>query len=348
MKVLFLSHHCCIRVVKQSLALRQAGVEVIHLQHRIANPDSAFLVGNHHFYKHNVGLEFVLKDRFHDIDLIHVHNEPHILATIARKVRPDIPIVFDAHDLDTARTRREHEEEAEAIRSVDGIVTPSQGYNDHCRDWYRLDEDYPIITLYSYCNKAMIDSVQKRARVRIPGIVYEGGLGITTVQQKKLGMYSYRDWRDAATTMTKQGIPMHFYGADPDSVSNYIATGAVLHYTMPFTDMMCELSRYDWGLVGSTKPDHAFEWAMPNKLFEYMAAGVPPIVLNCQEAAQFVIEHGVGMVVKDLGEIPGIYDRHEKCRWNVSQKKYDFTMEKQMPMLLDFYDKVIERKRNGS
>lgn len=346
MRVLFLSSHCCIRVVKQSLALQKAGgVEVIHLQHRLANQDSAFLINNHNFYKHEITLRFKLQNYFSDVDLIHVHNEPHNLATIARSVLPDMPIVFDAHDLDTARTRKDHTSEREAIESSDGIITPSLGYEMHVKEWYRLPPNYPTITVYSFCTD---DMTQIKRRSKLGGIVYQGGLSISTPQLAALGAYSYRDWRSAAMKLAKLKIPFHLYGAGADDVLQYLGTDAVLHCSVPFTSLIGELSRYDWGMVGCSFVDAAFEWAMPNKLFEYMAAGVPLIVMNAPEAAEFVKKHDIGVVVDSIEDIPAIYDQHHYYKTMVAKKASEFSMESQVPSILNFYKTVIERKKNGT
>ena len=50
MKVCLASFHCCIRVVKEMIALNKAGVETITLCHHMANADLQYLHSNIVYY----------------------------------------------------------------------------------------------------------------------------------------------------------------------------------------------------------------------------------------------------------------------------------------------------------
>lgn len=342
MKVLFLSNHCCIRVVKQGIALTRSGVEVTYLQHHFPNDDTPYLIAESDacFYKNGSQLQAILRERTDKFDLIHVHNEPHALGSYAKKFSKK-PVIFDAHDLDTTRNGRECKPERDAIECADGIITPSQGYITHVRDWYKIPEDFPIMCVYSFCTHDMVMKVSDMPRMG--GVVYEGGASIVTDDMKRNGVYSYRDWRDASREFYRIGIPFVMFCADPSIGKAYLDTGAAVMMTIPYTAMLNNLSRFDWGMVGCPWPDRTFEAAMPNKMFEYLAAGVPSIVMNAPEASEFAEEHGIGVTVRNVKEIKKVYDKHEEFRKNCLKKRKELLMETQTNDILNFYRTVLDR-----
>jgi hypothetical protein len=105
---------------------------------------------------------------------------------------------------------------------------------------------------------------------------------------------------------------------------------------MLYNEMINECAKYDCGLVGTPFPLPDFEDSMPNKLFEYVAAGIPSIVINSPEAAKFVEENGLGLSVQDASMVPEAMERL-KGDCNVKQDRWRFTMETEMPGLLELY-----------
>jgi len=97
----------------------------------------------------------------------------------------------------------------------------------------------------------------------------------------------------------------------------YLVSGAVYISRLPYNLMLRELTRHDWGLVGCVEPCSQYDATIPNKLFEYMAAGIPIIVLNADECAEFVMQTGIGVVVNSMDDIPEIYGDNEKYRKKV-------------------------------
>jgi hypothetical protein len=58
------------------------------------------------------------------------------------------------------------------------------------------------------------------------------------------------------------------------------------------------LSQHSVGIVGTPYPLSDFADSMPNKLFEYVAAGLPVICINAPEAAKYAEANGLGMGVQ--------------------------------------------------
>lgn len=124
------------------------------------------------------------------------------------------------------------------------------------------------------------------------------------------------------------------------NMATYTEKGALCFPAINYTQMVQNLSRWDWGFVGATQYTKTMENAMPNKMFEYIAAGIPVIVCNAEEAGKWVEENGLGINVYSMHEIPEIYEQHIALRKNVEARRREFTMETQVDGLIDFYHQV--------
>lgn len=349
MNVLSLSYHACIRTVKESLALRDRGIHVKHMQHHFGNEDLKTALTDCYFYNSPENLKNTLM--FMDgIDLIHCHNEPSWIVSAAKDARPDLPVIFDVHDLASQQepggfkyeSRLDHE--AEALRKADGYIFPSKGYQDKVTMEYGLMK--PSIVLYPYCTR---DALFIRHLPRVGGIVYEGG--VIAPKPTAHGTMTdditveYRNHLKLSEFLTSKGIPFSIYGIGKSSHPVYTAAGAVCFPMMPYFSMLSQLTRYDWGFVGAIRANRAIEDCMPNKLFEYTIAGIPSIVMNAEEAGEFVESHGIGIHVKSVDEIPERYNEHEALRKKVMDIRHNFVMEDHIDGVLKLYDLVMAQHK---
>jgi hypothetical protein len=275
------------------------------------------------------------------IEMIHIHNEPSWLARAVRRIHPDMPIIFDAHDMNLSRGFGSTEGEIEAFQICDGYLFPSQTMMDTAIEAVPRVAKKPHGITHSMVIQAHHPPIPSLFP-RIGGLVYQGGLA--TGGDEDYTPFDYRDWRQAVIDLTELGIPIHLFGATLEDIGEvYGRFGAVCYPQQEYMALMQALNRYDWNLVGAPIDSKAIQACMPNKLFEGIAAGIPSIVLNASEAAEFVREHQLGVVIDSLDEIPGIYHEHEKYRKIVEAKRHMFTMESQLPVLERVYKEVYER-----
>ena len=340
MLVVSLSYKCCIRVAKQGLALLENGVGVHFLQRDIANQEIKYLLPSQEYWSSTAQLPGKLA-RLPSDAIIHVHNEPDYLVGVAKKARPDLPVVYDCHDLNSQRIGEADEHEREAMAMADAYIFPSLGYKQGATKYHRLPKHKPKLLLYSMCTRGMFVHLPKPY---VGGVVYEGGL----IANNQDSIYAYRDYQDIARALTRAGVPMALYGVSPTVQAAYLETGAMCFPMVPYSKMLSQLSRYDWGLVGCPVDHPQWQKAMPNKLFEYMAAGIPVLVHNAAECAQFVSEYEVGVVAEDLDELVEIAaDKKDKglakyYRNNVERVRRQFVMNRQIGKLIRLYKELLK------
>lgn len=345
MNVLFTSKHCCIRVYKQAVALMKRGIGIHFLHNRIANGDCVRnALPSQNFYHDQEQYRLKLQ-MFRGIDIIHCHNEPDWLVWVAKEVHPNIPVVYDCHDLTSMRGLDPFDDELKAMEVADAYIFPSKSYYDKVPDIHHIPKEKPRAVVFSACLEEM---VVKKPMPYIGGIVYEGGVvgeppNWNNIPLKLKEVFpSYRDYRKLAEVLYDSGIPFSMFGVVDEIRDEYVNLGALCFPNQAHPQLLSNLSRFDWGFVGSVEPHPNIESCMPNKLFEYIAAGIPVIVCNATEAAEFVQKHGLGVVVDSIQEIPGIYDRHNKFQKDILAKRHIFTMESEVLKVMDVYRLLLQ------
>jgi hypothetical protein len=199
--LLFLSAHCCIRVLKQSAVLQAAGHQVTFLQQRVANVEMRPYLSLMSEWDSRECLEEKLTQAAGAFDVVVGHNEPSWLVTAARRCMPNDTIVLDAHDLDLCRYDRMTAEEAEAAMDADGIIVPSDAYALEVRRALKFRG--PVAVVRSYLTRDMltaIDGAQHPAPF-VPALVYEGCCNVAH-------RLSYTDYRGLAAHCRDAGIPL--------------------------------------------------------------------------------------------------------------------------------------------
>lgn len=336
--ILVLSYHACIRVIKQALAMlgNVENVNFIFMQTTVANKDLINVLPNATFYDTPEMLAAKLKGFRGMVDLVHCHNEPDWMGPIVKEVLPDVPLVYDVHDLASMRDFAFEpmiEMEKDAMRAADAFVFVSQGYEREARDFHDIPATKPSIVLYSYCFGGAL-AFDRYPRVR--GVCYEGNL--TTENHPKI---AYRNHVYAAKFFRDHNIPFAVYGGDGATQHVYAREGAICCTSLSYSRLIGNLARWDWGFVGHADYTKTLEYCMPNKMFEYIAAGIPVICCNAPEAGEWAEENGVGVNIKSLHQIPEFYNRHEELREVVEQKRKEFIMENEIPKLMDLYGEVL-------
>lgn len=346
MRILSVSDHCCMRVLKQGIALEKRGIEMVYMSKRVAN--SGFYEDMKYYSTYIDHNHFAQKiQRYKDIDLIHVHNEPDWMGHIAKQFRPDLPVVFDAHDLFSARLPHAADkfgDEDRSFKKCDAFVYPSIGYKEHSLKLYKKYniKNRPNLVLYSMCNEEwLVDTPLPR----IHSLVYEGGLRVKEQHPAipdNMKYHQYRDFNEVFKWLSSRNIPITAFSANVDGIIHHGESGALVTPAIPYQILTKQLSRFDWGIVGSPIPDNP-QWkhAMPHKLFECIAAGTPVIGFHAKELCNFIEKHKIGIVVDDWKDIPDVYDQHEKYRRNLLFLQQQFVMERHIQKLIDLYKELV-------
>jgi hypothetical protein len=345
MNIAVVTYAGCVRCIKECRMLAAAGHNLWLFSH--FQPDSppevqledifmqmSFYNTQQELFELLTGLEF--------IELVHVHNEPSWMVHVARAAGHK-KIVLDAHDLNIVRYGWDKAfemggEDVNAIGECDGLIVPCDRYIEIIEEQGKLR--IPTLTLYSYVNEE--DFVE--GDNDLGGIAYGGSI----YRPERNHPLPYRIYENVARYFANKSIPFHIYPGRgyEKHMPFYESIGSKVHNTLDQKSWIKELSRHDWGFCGSPVKHRQWDNTLSNKLFDYIAAGIPAFIYQAKATEDMFGLRGIGVVVEDLKDIDDYYrdkDLRENCRKTIlEQRKKEWTMESQLEKLEDFYEKVIK------
>jgi len=184
-------------------------------------------------------------------------------------------------------------------------------------------ENKPYICLPTYGSHSTI--VEKPVLPHLGGLCYVGGADPRGYEAS---------WRDQSPVADL--VPdFHIYPGNP-GIDYGILHDTVLDYRL----ITQHIARHDWGYVGVPVANHAWAHSYPNKVYEYLLAGIPIIALNTP-LLKPLCDAGYGIYLDDVKQLPVAMKENPKpYAKRVRQDRYRFTMRYNIQPLLDLYEQV--------
>lgn len=350
MRITKLAGHACCRVQKMALPLMERG----HTVRLISQKKPSFVEAyDMYVQSHSIHqMREAVKALAPVTDIFHCHNEPSWFVSLVKEIT-DKPVVLDIHDSYLARVTPEDADKLEDVdkdflritieernnfQLADGLVFPSAPFSDIIVNEFKLDQPKLVLpsmvqrNLYAYDGKEWIG-----------GLVYEGRVDLSDELEKSKSKsgFSYTMYEDLAKKAKSLNLDFHLYARKDEPFREAYTDYAILHKPVPYGKLMRKIARHDWGLVGNIHKTAEWKVAFPNKLFEYIAAGVPVVALNADYCADFIVREGLGIKVDSLEELCERWMEHTDIRKNVIRKRMGLCMENNIHMLEALYGEVL-------
>ncbi|MGD2201674.1 MAG: glycosyltransferase [Candidatus Bathyarchaeota archaeon] len=287
-------------------------------------------------------------------DLIHSHNAPDYLTVTALNTIEGTPIIHDLHDSLTMRNtgyqagddeeklKEYAEKEKIANERSDGRIYVSRGVRDYVQQRYDVDPLFGMV-FPNYIPEDLIPHTFSGKISEGDGemhVVYAG-----TISSKVEG--HHYDLREIFKEISGQGVHIHVYASREDEAYMVLAEGDPrIHYHghLDQKELLLELTRYDYGWAGfndALNSEH-LDVVLPNKAFEYIACGLPILTFPHKTLKGFVERHHVGIALRDLDDLLADLKKTQGLHESVNGKRYDFTVEKNIDKLIDYYAGFLE------
>lgn len=357
MKICKIAAHACIRVQKMALPLMQRGHKVYLLSQKVPTFADAYDGYSQCFSVEQMRNMIVELSEWADV--FHCHNEPSWFVTLVKE-NCDKPVVLDVHDSYLARSTPEEADEANKagkkhmristeernnFQLADALVFPAQPFADMIISEFKLTQ--PYIILPSYLPRNLYNYMASEWQ---GGIVYEGRFDLKPdlIEKGHTG-FEYTDYTEFSQECKNYGVDFHFYGrhdekflkaCEPIHATENSPHGIICHAAEPYNKLMKAISKHDWGLVGNIFTTPEWKVALPNKLFEYIAAGVPAVSMNADYCSQVIAEGGFGITVKSVEELTERWSEHTECRKVLLRTRSRYMMENHIHRLEQLYQQI--------
>ncbi|MCB2175493.1 MAG: glycosyltransferase [Actinomycetales bacterium] len=243
-------------------------------------------------------------------DVLHIH-DIHLLGAgvqAARRLNASarrVPLVYDAHEYVPGMTGGDpileagyRAMEADLVHAADAIITVSDPIADALVERYRLAER-PTVVLNTPADAAPTPcdrDVRSATGVgpKAPLLVYSGVLGRLRNLDALIQALDHLDGVHlAAVCVPNAHYPVALALAD-SAARHGVADRFHLVEPVPPEEILAFLATADVGVHPMTRGLDNHEMALPNKLFDYVYAGLPVAVSATTEMRRFVHDHGVG------------------------------------------------------
>ncbi len=360
MRVLFLQQQPCMRALKYAAGLSQRAPEIeLGFAYRGLTLSQLYGTGDELFagwwplgHDPAARLPEILEEFAPDV--IHSHNLPDELTVLALdETAGRIPVIHDVHDMQSLR-RTAYEDgypepqdplalERRAAQECAALVTVSDELAAELAARYRLPRH--VLIYANYALGADLPAARPLPAADPgdrPRIVYQGTLSVNG------GHY---DLRELFSAIAAQGISLDVYPAR--DVPEYRAIAGIrVHETLPSRELLGRLGDYDFGWAGfnSTLNGPHLDTALPNKLYEYLACGLPVITLEHRALRRMLREERVGIAldrVEDLGAALAAAD-YGALRARVAASRERFTVEHEIDRIAALYREVGDTVATGA
>jgi glycosyltransferase involved in cell wall biosynthesis len=265
-------------------------------------------------------------------------------------------LVYDTHELETEQGGESKFRnyvlkyiEKKFIKFADLIVTVSNPISEWYQSKYNIKRPPVILNvpaLYKEEKKYNIFREKLSIPEDVTIILYQGGFG--TGRGIELLLETFTKYVIEKTVIVFMG-----YGPLEGLIRQAALTNKFifLNPSVSPDELLPYTSSADVGIhiIENTCLNNYY--CLPNKLFEYLMAGIPVIVSNMQEMARIVKENNIGEIVYDYNS-ESVKEAIEKIKsmnynelcFNVQNIKEQYSWETQEKLLIPIYRQLLQKK----
>ena len=290
-------------------------------------------------------------------NVVHAHDGNTLLAASLAAKRIGAKLVYDAHELETGRNTANLKlaslykhiwawPERLFIKKASAVITVSNGIADELVQIYGISK--PTVILNVPNSFACLSSQKLRQALSIPKnkkiILYQGG-----VRQGR----GIEQFIEAVHQLPNVFGVILGDGPMLDEYQSKVKSGDWSQVYFPGRVNLAMLLSYttsaDIGVVLTQNTCRNHYFSLPNKLFEYIHAGIPVVGSDLPEIAKVIREYQIGEItdpedpqaiaaaIKRLLDDPAWYQR---AKTNTKQAAAVFNWEQEGKKLLSLYSEI--------
>lgn len=300
-------------------------------------------------------LEFIIQFiiAYRKVDTIHCNDLDALLVGVLCKLtHRKLHLIYDTHEFATNDVPYESELskkikyilECTLIRFSDQVITVSESIADAYSALYGLPKPHVVLNCPRYVEQTQHNIFREKFGIRDDQTIflYQGGLGPGRGIEILLEVFS-------EFTSDKHVLVFMGYGVLEEEIVKKSAQSKTIYFHKAVTPsiLLNYTSSADFGIIFYEDSCLNHRYCLPNKLFEYLMAGIPVIASSLLEIKRIIDSEGIGIVASDntkkgFKEVVVLSTKldFEFISSNVCKIRKDFCWEKQESILLDVYSLI--------
>jgi len=298
-----------------------------------------------------------------DIDLIHSYSMPDDVTMAAIK-SAQVPVINDVRDVATTFSKEVFSKmfsnnffmqkilgwisytyaqsiEKKVMEKSDATVFSTKCMLEYAKKRYKLKEKNIVFLNYALEKESCLLSKEKFSKIK-------GGMHVGFTGNINIDM-AHRNFLPLFKKLADERIHVHMHvitrtNESLSACKKIAENNNFLHYypPMPMSDILKELSKCDYGLLPfpTDKEKKYVDTILPNKLFDYLIAGLPIASSNVQCAKRFLEEQNVGFIYQDVEDL--VTKLKQKTNTFYVDPK-EFFIEKHIGKLDEFYKEIVDK-----
>jgi glycosyltransferase involved in cell wall biosynthesis len=289
-------------------------------------------------------------------DVAHAHDLNTMYAAYRLKRKfPHTIVVYDSHELWIHRNRVGRKATLEKmldkvvekalIKHADGIITVCDSIGDWLSDRYQGIPEPVILRNMPYQINAELSnqpSLKQRLGISSQSIVMMYTGKITSGRGIEIGIRALTEVENLNLVLLGYGEPSYVDGITRLISELGLESRVFFCDPVPYQEVTSFISGADFALVYIEPICLSYEFALPNKLFESIQAGIPIMGSGLTEIKKLVEGLQVGVCFNSLGELVTHLNKVEPAelaRWraNIDKVKDTLCWEREEGRLLEAY-----------
>lgn len=283
-------------------------------------------------------------------------NDWTMLPVVTKLARMShIPFIYDTHEFasdefpDNWKWRTfvrplVHEIERAGITRASHVTCVSDGIAARLKELYHLGQPPTVVRNLPQYSPHAFRPTRECIRVLYHGIVMPGRGLEETIQ-------SVAKWRQEFM-LTIRGPATDFYLSELKALAADCGVADRIQFDppVPFTKLIAAAARHDIGLFVLPSMSPQSEFVLPNKLFEYIMAGLALCVSNAPEMTKIIQNHALGKLVDDvspdsIASAVNFFDRGriDACKQHSIEAAKKLCWEHEQKKLLTIADSLVFR-----
>lgn len=235
-------------------------------------------------------------------DIYHAHDLDTLLAGYLAKRRTGKPLVYDFHELYTEQYAKGRKTwvwswvhvmlERLLVKRVDGLLTVCDSLGQWMSQRYSSKKALTVKNVPLYEDVGRVEITPRRERVILYHGSYSENRGLEQfvesaryLRSARVVLRGFGDMEDRLRRLVKQ---------------NGLEDKVIFSPPVPVFKLVQEASVADIGIAPFPPVCFNTRFCLPNKLFEYLMAGLAIAVTDLPEMRRIILEHDVGVLLPSL------------------------------------------------